>query len=38
MPTFRRPKIREHDILLYGGLLACVLLLAFVGGQGESVF
>lgn len=35
MPTFRRPKIREHDILLYGGLLACALLLAFVGGQGE---
>ena len=35
MHAFRKPKIREHDLVLYGSLLACSLLLSFVGEQGE---
>ncbi len=35
MHTFRKPKIGENDLALYGAMLACALLLSFVGEQGE---
>ena len=35
MRVFGRKKICEHDLALYGTMLACCLLLSFTGGQGE---
>ncbi|MBR7100000.1 MAG: SpoIIE family protein phosphatase [Clostridia bacterium] len=35
MNTFQKLKLKENDVMLYGGLLCAMLLLTFVGGQGE---